>query len=188
MATRTACCCARGRKQQLQAALDAKYPPELAQVDEIRSRIGKTDADKVAKMVEAIYSSMQAGEVIASAPQVAPVADEIMKAGGYQTPTPIGVDPNFPQPSPMQQVGMQAAAAGPVDIPESGNTSPMFTATTGSPSAGANEGIESEAYANGGGKTTRSATESQGLSARTMHCCSILRRIRAQKSSMSWES
>ena len=139
-------------KQQLQAALDAKYPPELlaAQVDEIRSRIGKTDADKVAKMVEAIYSSMQAGEVIASAPQVAPVADEIMKAGGYQTPTPIGVDPNFPQPSPMQQVGMQAAAAGPVDIPESGNTSPMFPATTGSPSAGANEGIESEAYANGG--------------------------------------
>jgi hypothetical protein len=116
-------------KQQLQAALDAKYPPELlaAQVDEIRSRIGKTDADKVAKMVEAIYSSMQAGEVIASAPQVAPVADEIMKAGGYQTPTPIGVDPNFPQPSPMQQVGMQAAAAGPVDIPESGNTSPTGT-------------------------------------------------------------
>lgn len=139
-------------KEQLQAALDAKYPPELmaAQIKEIEARIGKTDADKVAKMVEAIYSSMQAGEVIASAPQVAPVADEIMKAGGYQAPNPVGVDPNFPQPEPMQQVGMQAAAAGPVDIPESGNTSPMFPARAGQADDGMNAGIETEAYANGG--------------------------------------
>jgi hypothetical protein len=139
-------------KEQLQAALDAKYPPGLveAQIKEINARTGKTDADKVAKMVEAIYSSMQAGEVIASAPQVAPVADEIMKAGGYQTPTPAGVDPNFPQPSPMQSVGMQAAAAGPVDIPESGNTSPMFPANPGQADNGMNQGIEAEAYADGG--------------------------------------
>ena len=154
-------------KQQLQAALDAKYPPELlaAQVDEIRARIGKTDADKVASMVEAIYASMQAGEVIASAPQIAPVADEIMKAGGYQTPNPVGVDPNFPQPSPMQQVGMQAAAAGPVDIPESGNTSPMFPANPGSPAAGANQGIETEAYASGGvvGKNNSQRNKNPGL-------------------------
>ena len=107
------------------------------------SRLGKPS--EYAKMVEAIYSSMQAGEVIASAPQVAPVADEIMKAGGYQVPTPAGVDPNFPQPaSPMQSVGMQAAAAGPVDIPESGNTSPMFPANPGSPAAGDDQGIESD--------------------------------------------
>jgi hypothetical protein len=41
--------------QQLQQQLDAKHPPELiaAQVKEIEARIGKTDADKVAKMVEA---------------------------------------------------------------------------------------------------------------------------------------
>jgi len=132
--------------QQLQQALDAKNPPELiaAQVEEIKARTGKIDAEKLAKMVEAIYSSMQAGEVVAAAPQVAPVADEIMKAGGYQVPQPAGVDPNFPQPSPMQQVGMEAAAAGPIDVPESGNTSPMFPANPGQPDAGVNAGIESD--------------------------------------------
>ena len=67
--------------QQLQQALDAKHPPQLleAQVREIEARIellnkqaGKSEADKVAKMVEAIYSAMQAGEVLAAVPQVAP--------------------------------------------------------------------------------------------------------------------
>ena len=127
-------------KQQLQQALDAKYPPELlaAQIDEIRARIGKTDADKVAKMVEAIYSSMQAGEIIAAVPQIAPVADKLMQAGGYQAPTPMGIDPNFPQP--VSPAGQEAAMSGPMDIPESGNTSPMFPARPG----GAGQGIESD--------------------------------------------
>ena len=123
----------------LQQALDAKHPPELlaAMVREIDARVGKADADKVAKMVEAIYSAMQAGEVIASVPQVAPIADKIMQAGGYQSPTPAGVDPNFP----MAEVGAAAQAAGPIDVPESGNTSPMFPARAGT---GAAEGIEAE--------------------------------------------
>lgn len=126
--------------EQLQQQLAAKHPPELvaAQVKEIESRTGKLDAEKLAKMVEAIYSSMQAAEVIAGVPQVAPVADKIMQAGGYQTPTPEGVDPNFP----MADVGAVAAEAGPIDVPESGNTSPMFPAR---PGAGAKDGIEADA-------------------------------------------
>lgn len=128
--------------QQLTQQLEARFPAKLidAQVDEIRARIGKTDADKVAKMVEAIYSSMQAAEVIATVPQVAPVADKIMQAGGYQEPNPAGVDPNFP----IAEVGVAAAQAGPMDIPESGNTSPMFPANPGSPNAGAGQGIEAD--------------------------------------------
>ena len=31
--------------------------------------------------------------------QIAPVADSLMQAGGYQTPNPAGVDPNFLQPA-----------------------------------------------------------------------------------------
>lgn len=126
--------------EQLQQQLAAKHPPELvaAQVREIESRTGKLDAEKLAKMVEAIYSSMQAAEVIAGVPQVAPVADKIMQAGGYQTPDPAGVDPNFP----MAEVGAAAEASGPIDVPESGNTSPMFPAR---PGTGAKDGIEADA-------------------------------------------
>lgn len=132
--------------QQLQQQIDAKYPPELlaAQVREIDARINlmtkqgdKSDADKVAKMVEAIYSAMQAGEVLASVPQVAPIADKLMQAGGYQTPTPGGVDPNFP----VAEAGQAAVESGPMDIPESGNTSPMFPARADS---GVNTGIEAD--------------------------------------------
>lgn len=132
--------------QQLQQALDAKYPPQLldAQVREIEARIelmnkqaDKSEADKVAKMVEAIYSAMQAGEVLAAVPQVAPIADKLMQAGGYQNPTPAGVDPNFP----MAQAGQMAAQTGPIDVPESGNTSPMFPARADN---GAQAGIEAD--------------------------------------------
>jgi len=128
-------------KQQvagLQQQLAARHPPELvaAQVKEIEARVGKADADKVAKMVEAIYSAMQAGEVIAAVPQVAGVADKLMQAAGYQTPTPVGIDPDFP----IADVGQTAAEAGPLDIPESGNTSPNFPARPGSP----RQGIETE--------------------------------------------
>lgn len=123
---------------QLQQALDAKYPPELlaAQIREIDARIGKVNAEKVAKGVEAIFSSMQAGEVIASVPQVAPVADKLMQAAGYQTPNPVGQDPNFPIAS---TAGEAAIEAGPMDVPESGNTSPLFPARAGT---GDDAGIE----------------------------------------------
>jgi len=112
--------------QALQQALDAKHPPELiaAQVEEIKARIAFLKAQTVEKGTTGIYSAMQAAEVIAAVPQVAPVADKIMQAAGYQAPNPVGQDPNFP----IAEVGQSAAAAGPMDIPESGNTSPNFPA------------------------------------------------------------
>lgn len=134
--------------QQLQQALDAKHPPELlaAMVDELKAKVeyigkqgAKVDADKVAAGVTSTYSAMQAAEVIAAVPQVAPIADKIMQAAGYQVPTPGGVDPNFPQP--VTPAAVEAVQAGPVDIAESGNSSPMFPAT---PRQGANDGIETQ--------------------------------------------
>ncbi len=122
--------------QEAQQALAAKFPPELlaAQVKEIEARTAKIDAEKVAKGVEASYSAMQAAEVVASVPQVAPIADKLMQAAGYQLPNPVGVDPNFPV------VDMPY----PADVPESGNTSPMFPARADSAASGLNQGIESE--------------------------------------------
>lgn len=56
-------------------------------------------ADAVKTGTEAVYASMQAGQVIATIPAVAPIADKIMQIAGYVPPTPGGQDPNFPQPA-----------------------------------------------------------------------------------------
>lgn len=141
--------------QQLQAALDAKHPPELlaAMVEEINARVkligkqgDKADADKVSNGVTATYAAMQAAEVIASVPQVAPIADKIMQAAGYQVPTPNGVDPNFPiaPGAAVTPAAIQAVQAGPVELPPSGNTSPMSPGTPPSPMQGAHDGIETQ--------------------------------------------
>lgn len=133
----------RTQLQQFQQALDAKFPPELlaAQIREIDARIGlikeqtkKVEAEKVGTGMTTIYSGMQAGEVLASVPQIAPVVDKLMMIAGHQAPTPGGVDPDIP----MMQASQAAVEAGPVDVPESGNTSPMF------PDTGASQGIEAD--------------------------------------------
>ncbi|UJA04224.1 hypothetical protein F9230_07615 [Acinetobacter johnsonii] len=60
------------------------------------SEIREIDARSVQIGVQAAYSAMQAGAQVAQLPQIAPVADEVMKGAGYQRPNPIGDDPNFP--------------------------------------------------------------------------------------------
>lgn len=139
--------------EELQAAMDAKHPPELlaAMVKEIEARVellgkqgAKADADKVSTGVTATYAAMQAAEVIASVPQVAPIADKIMQAAGYQVPTPRGIDPNFPVAEPIMPAAVEAMQTGPVDIAPSGNTSPMSPGTSPSPLQGAHDGIETQ--------------------------------------------
>jgi len=67
------------------------------------SEIKGLDAKTVQVLVQAVYSAMQAGGQVAQMPMIAPVADKVMEAAGYQKPNPAGVDPNFP-------VAEQAAA------------------------------------------------------------------------------
>lgn len=85
--------------QSLQQQLAAKQPPELiaAQVAKMQAETDRILAQKVAEGVKAAYAAMQAGQVIASVPSVAPIADEVMKGAGWQPGN--GVDPNFPQPA-----------------------------------------------------------------------------------------
>ena len=87
--------------EQLQQALDAKLPPDLlqAQISKLAAETEKLVRDAVKSGVEASYNAMQAGQVIAQVPQVAPVADEIMRGAGYRDQG--GQDPNFPQPDPI---------------------------------------------------------------------------------------
>jgi len=125
-------------EQQAQAEQEAKQA-EAAQLETDRARAelenlkAKTDdlrAGSVKKGVESSYAAMQAGQVIATMPAVAPIADEVMKGAGYQDPNPAGVDPNFPTP-PAQ----------PQQMAFPGNTNPMMPAT---PGVGEMAGIETQ--------------------------------------------
>jgi hypothetical protein len=127
----------------LQSALDAKYPPEI-----IAKAVAETKLND-AKMVEtinrAIFAALQTAEVITAVPQTAPIADEIMKAAGYQPPVPAGVDPNFPQPAGAGTLTVNPVKnrlGGTEFTPgAAGDTSPQTPATPATPGVGANQGI-----------------------------------------------
>lgn len=99
------------------------------------SEILYTDAKRVQTGVQASYSAMQGGAQIAQMPQIAPIADEIMKGAGYQRPNPMGQDPNFPTAqetaardirSPyLEGHGAQMGSEGLADMQVQQNTSPM---------------------------------------------------------------
>lgn len=103
----------RGQVAELQKALEAKMPPELlkATVAKIHAEIAALDpknklvlAQAVKTGVEAEFSAMQGAEVVATLPQVAPIADELMRAAGYTVPVPPGVDPNLVPAAAMPQL------------------------------------------------------------------------------------
>nr|WP_313379345.1 hypothetical protein [Moraxella sp.] len=72
------------------------------------SEIKEREAKAVQIGVQAAYAAMQAGAQVAQIPQIAPVADEIMKSAGYQAPNPIGDDPNYPTAAiPIAPVGSE---------------------------------------------------------------------------------
>ena len=73
--------------------LDLRYSPERMQAE-----IEKMVSETVKNGVTSAFAAMQAGQVIASMPQVAPIADVVMQGSGYKRPAPFGDDPNFPQP------------------------------------------------------------------------------------------
>ncbi|MFA7290903.1 MAG: hypothetical protein WC023_01520 [Rhodocyclaceae bacterium] len=117
--------------QQLQQALNAKNPPEViaAQVAKLREEAKKVAAERVESGVRSGYSAMQAAQVVATMPAVAPIADQLMQMAGYTPPDPLGVDPDIQAPA--------VAAAPAVDFPNS--TNPLSPA---SPFTGAEGGIE----------------------------------------------
>lgn len=140
--------------EQLQQQLEAKMPQAIveATVRKLDAEVANLQANKVATGVGAAYAAMQAGEVIAAVPQVAPIADKVMQTAGYVTPTPPGIDPNFPDSAVaaggagpgLTPAAQEALQTGPIEIPESGNTSPMFPDRATSPMVGEQKGIETQ--------------------------------------------
>lgn len=105
------------------------------------AQIKKMMAEAVQTGVQAAFSAMQAGAQVAMNPAIAPVADAIMKASGYQLPNPAGVDPNFPTPAQAAAPAL-AAPAEPVALPPvRENTSPAFPPVPQQPGSGM-DGIE----------------------------------------------
>jgi hypothetical protein len=88
--------------------LMAKYNPEKVQA-EITAIVAKAFETNV----NALYASNQTAAAITMNPAIAPVADSVAMLAGYQTPTPAGMDPNFPQPASAAagQVTPEAQAA-----------------------------------------------------------------------------
>jgi hypothetical protein len=136
--------------EQLQRQLEAKMPPQLleAQVRKMEEETKRVAAETVAKGVQAAYAAMQAGQVIAAVPSVAPIADEVMKSAGW-APQP-GQDPNFPQPAAPDpaltqgnvfdpRTGVQFDPGG---ANGGGNPNPSQPPAPAQADAGMNQGIE----------------------------------------------
>ena len=113
--------------QAKERELDLKYSPERQQAE-----IKKIVAETVESGLRAAFAAMQGAQVVASMPQVAPIADVLIKNAGWQPPNPAGADPNIPAPTGMPTQPLDMAA---------GDTSPQTPATPASPMEGQNQGI-----------------------------------------------
>jgi len=73
-------------------------------LDELRAKIAKLDTEAMLKRVESMFSALQAAQVVAVTPNVAPIADTIAAGAGFKDQA--GQDPNLPQPAmPAQPMG-----------------------------------------------------------------------------------
>jgi hypothetical protein len=74
------------QKEQIQLSLD-----------ELKAKISKLDTEALLKRVESMFSALQAAQVVAMNPSVAPIADTIAAGAGFKDQQ--GQDPNIPQPA-----------------------------------------------------------------------------------------
>jgi hypothetical protein len=123
------------RMTQLQEELiQAKIDLTKAQAGKVGQDAELANANKVVKMVEALYSGMQTAQVAVTVPGVAPVADAIVKSAGFvdQDQSPV-----YPAVQEQQQVM-------PVDTTMPQNTDPRFPANPVGPGVGMMHGLETQ--------------------------------------------
>lgn len=132
------------QKQQMAQAQFAAQMAELqGKVRKLQAEGGKLDADAFMAQLEGLYMAAQAAQIIATAPQLAPVMDELAKSAGF-------VDKDGPPlVAPMQQ---SIAAPGqppqpgaqPQPMPQPGPAIPPLQGATG-PLVGHEMGIRTNA-------------------------------------------
>jgi hypothetical protein len=133
------------------AAVELKAREIAVKERKADSEVREIDAKSVQIGVMAAYSAMQAGAQVAQMPMIAPIADAVMQGAGYNRPSPVGDDPNFPtagglpaDPGPAPVGGSGGAEADPGVAEVQQNTSPAYPPVPQEPS-GAMTGIETPA-------------------------------------------
>lgn len=107
------------RQQALiaQMQFEAQTAQMRAAIKEAQAKGEKLDAEAMAKRLESLYMAAQAAQVLALAPGVTPIADELLKSAGFQDKAGAGVIdpaaaagavPGAPIPDPMQADGAMA--------------------------------------------------------------------------------
>ncbi len=112
-----------------------------AEVKEAQAKGEKLDAESMAKSLEALYMAAQGAQVLAMAPQITPIADELLKSAGFKDknapPTLEGMPVQPALATPEQQQPMPAEQPVEQPIPD-----PM---QTDGAMAGGMTGIETQA-------------------------------------------
>ena len=99
------------KQQMAQAQFEAQMAQFQAQIREAQAKGEKLEADAMAKRLEGLYLSAQAAQVLAMAPQITPVADELLKSVGFKDMNGPGViDPAAMPPQPVAQPQPQPVA------------------------------------------------------------------------------
>ena len=102
------------QEQVAKAQFEAQMAQLQAQIREAQAKGEKLEADAMAKRLEALYMSAQAAQVLASVPQITPVADELLKSAGFKdmnAPESVIDTQVAPQQVPVPPELMQADGA-----------------------------------------------------------------------------
>lgn len=123
------------QQAQQAAVTKAQFEAQMAQLKadivESQNRGLKLSAEAMAKRLETLYMSAQAAQVLAAAPQIAPIADELARSVGFQdqegdapldgsVPVQPPQQEQFPPivPPPQQADGALAGAQAGIQSPE----------------------------------------------------------------------
>jgi len=96
------------QNSQKQAMAQAQFQAQMAELQGkvalAKSQGAKLDADAFMTQLEGLYMAAQAAQIIATAPQLAPVIDELSKSAGFVDKNGAPLIAQAPQ-GPMQQAG-----------------------------------------------------------------------------------
>lgn len=110
-------------------------PEQEAKVELLHAQARKADADATNKSMETLYSGAQTAQVVAGAPQLAGIADDLAKSVGFVDRNEAPIYPGVPS-------GTTISAEPEPAIPSGPHTNPLTPPNPASPEVGVREGIE----------------------------------------------
>ena len=147
-------------EEQADPLAEAEALLRQARAEKEKALARKHDAEAVSKGVEGIYSATQAGATIMQFPDVAPLADGLLRSAGFVDRDEAPIVPGADDPAAMRMAGEDPMDGMPDELAPQTNTNPMFPpranpsapADPGSPdlmtpdraAAGARAGIETQ--------------------------------------------